>query len=197
MELKVNVGENMLPLIPFLSKTRLDFFKEYPYLYIGNSEYETSYIESYAKGKDAMFVTIEENGNTYGIASGISFSSEFKIINNATSQLNKLIDINLCAYLGELIIFPQMRGKGYSRKILKIQEDFYRNLGYKHTCFLTVIRTVNHPLKPTNYVDSTLFWEPIQYKKTTITTIFNWPTLQPNGEVIDQENELVFWIKDL
>ena len=196
MEIKTHTGTAILPYIEVLANWRIEFFKVFPYLYDGTLAYEQGYISGYAEGKDAMLVTVHEDNEVVAIASGIALLSEHDIVADATSQLAGLVNINTTAYLGEIIIQPAFRGKGLSKQIIATLERFYKNLGYSHTCFLTVIRE-KPPMEPVGYVDPQAFWGPQGYIKTNITTIFNWPTIQPEGQVIDAENELVYWVKTL
>ena len=196
MNIQIHTGDSINNYSPILAQWRIQYFNEFPYLYVGTFEYERSYIDAYIKGKDSMLVTVEIDNKVIAIASGIALLSEFDIVSSSAQLLKNLVKIETCAYLGEMIIDEEHRGQGLSRIIISKQEEYFKSLGYTHTCFLTVVRT-NHPLEPQNYINPSTFWNPIGYIKTNIISSYNWPTIQPNGEVIEMDNEMVYWIKTL
>ena len=53
---EVVTGEAIRPFIPALARLRMTVFREYPYLYDGTEAYEASYLEDYARSREAVVV---------------------------------------------------------------------------------------------------------------------------------------------
>lgn len=196
MEIKIHTGESILAYTNTLAEWRIKYFKEFPYLYDGNFDYESTYVHHYHSEKDGMILTVEDEGKIVAIATGIALLSEFDIFSSSIEALKQFVNIDTCAYLGEIIISEEYRAKGLSRKMITAQENHYKSLGYTHCCFLTVIRT-NHPLQPQDYTEPSIYWHSLGYKKTNIITSYSWPTIQHDEAVIEMENEMVYWIKEI
>lgn len=197
MTINKHFQANIANYTHLLAEWRIKYFREFPYLYEGSFAYEQDYLAGYVTGKDAMLLTVSDNNEIVAIATSIAILGEADIIAHANEHLKDKVDLEKCAYLGEVIIAESHRGKGLSRKIFSTQEEYYKSLGYTSVCFLTVIREENHPLKPANYLDPAVYWTANGYTKTNIISTFDWPTIQADGSVIEQQNEMVYWLKEI
>jgi GNAT superfamily N-acetyltransferase len=196
--IEIFTGNDSEPYIETVSKLRIEAFKEYPYLYMGELDYERQYMRGYTKDDRAMIAIATCDGKLAGISTGIPLTSDSEIVSEAKIIfLNENIDIEDYYYYGELIILPEFKGKGILTKLLSAQDELIRSWGYKHACGLTVVREDNHPLKPAGYKSPYKIGERLGYKRTNIRTQFDWPTIQSDGRVKNEKNILEFWIKDL
>lgn len=196
MKTLLHLGDELPKIIHTLGLWRIKYFREFPYLYEGNIDYEQAYLNNYIKGKDSVILCIEVEKEPIAIASGTSLMSEMDITTRSMQELSNLIPVESTAYLGEIIISEAYRGKGLSKTIISQLENHFKNLNYTHTCFLTVVRN-NHPLEPKNYIKPSVFWIANGYTKTFVSSSFHWPCIQENGKIIECENEMIYWVKSL
>ena len=107
------------------------------------------------------------------------------------------IETDKCCYLGEVIIDENYRGLKISSQLIEMQETHFKEKGFLYASFLTVVRDENHPLSPENYTKPDAIWQKLGYQKTSVTTEFAWPVIQFDGDVVEEKNEMVFWVKGL
>lgn len=200
INIKIFVGEEVIPYIRTIAEMRIRIFKEYPYLYMGNLEYEEKYLQSYSLNAKAMLAVAYSNEKVVGISTGIPLLSESEIINvceNSLKQQDK--DPSKYYYYGEILIEHNYRGLGISSKLYKAQDALASSWGFKHTSILTVHRSDNHPLRPQNYKDSNCIWEHLGFFKNLppLTIRYNWPTIQADGSIVDDSNLMEFWERPL
>lgn len=196
--IEIYVGNESSSYINMVSKLRIDVFREYPYLYEGEEEYERKYIHGYTTDKRAMIAIAKVDNVVAGISTGIPLISESDIVADAKkvfSQAN--INIGDYYYYGEVIILPQFRGLGIAKMLFSAQDTLIEKWGFKQVCILTVVREHNHPLKPINYKSPDGMWEHLGFFRNKITTNYHWPTIQADNTVRDVTNTLEFWTKHL
>lgn len=195
-ELEIAIQKDIEKYIDLVAQWRIEQFREFPYLYQGNSDYERRYLKHYAIDPKATFVIAREHGEIAGVVTGLPLSSESNIVADLKHlQKNELLDEYY--YLGEIIIPPRHRGKGLMRNLCEKQEIAVKAWGFKKMCLLTVVREKEHSLIPANYKSSDDKFAHLGYHKTDITTEFHWPTIQADGTVKDIKNPLVMWVKSL
>ena len=51
-------GEAINPYIDALAQLRIDVFREYPYLYDGEMEYERRYLQTFGQAPDSLLVVV-------------------------------------------------------------------------------------------------------------------------------------------
>ena len=59
-------GDAITPLIADLAQLRITVFREWPYLYAGDVDYEAWYLERFAKARDAVLVTARDGDRLVG-----------------------------------------------------------------------------------------------------------------------------------
>ncbi|MCL5780740.1 MAG: GNAT family N-acetyltransferase [Firmicutes bacterium] len=181
-----------------LAMLRIKYFREYPYLYDGNLEYERLYLGSYINNEKAILVLAKDCDKIIGLSTAIPLVSDYHILEGAADIFsNSGLKPDEFYYFGEIIILPEYRGRGIASLIFKQQEEYARSLGYKGVCFLVVIREGDHPLKPKDYEEPDAKWMHMGYEKTNTYTYFEWPTIQPSRETENVNNKMVYWIKKL
>lgn len=190
--------EEILPYLDIVAQLRIQYFKEFPYLYEGNLAYEMQYLTSFASNTEATLALAMDGEQIIGFATGTSLVSEFDILKSANNQtLNLGIQNEKCCYIGEVIVDKKYRGLKIGSNLIKMQESHFKTKGYQTAAFLTVNREENHPLKPNNYLNPDIIWQKLGYTKTNQIIAFSWPVIQLNGGVLEQENELRFWVKEI
>lgn len=187
-------GKQISPLIFDLAQLRIEIFKEYPYLYDGDIEYEKNYLKSYIECADSFLITVFLNGSLVGASTCLPLqcaAPEFI----EPFQKNKL-DVSKYFYFGESIMKKQYRGNGIYSCFFSERENYAKSLKiYSKYCFCAVDRGENHPDKPIDYISLENYWKKHGYiKKEKLTTFFKWRDVNEN---IESEKLMKFWIKDI
>lgn len=189
-------GEDAKNRMEILASFRIEYFREFPYLYDGAMAYELEYLDGFFKNPKACLIIGWDGERPVAVSTSIPLLSEYEIEKDAARLFDdhgrNAADF---MYFGEIIIAPQHRGQRLSSRIFADQEASAAKLGYSGTCFLVVERSDDHPLKPAGYMDPHAIWEHMGYQKTEMVTRFNWPTLQMSGGSKDQPNPMAFWVK--
>jgi ribosomal protein S18 acetylase RimI-like enzyme len=192
------VGLQLASMVTTISDWRVKNFKEYPYLYEGNNDYEKAYTKSYIDSlKSAVIVAYDEDEKLAGFLTCLPLIDDEEFLSTAKPVfLNAQLDPEKFYYCGEVIIEGNYRKQGIARKLFAKFEEHAKELGYDNGCFVTIEHPENHPLKPKDYEDPSIVWHHFGYEKTDIVVTAVYPTIDGNG-FSDKENKLVFWIKKI
>ena len=195
---EIYIGQDSTDYIDTISKLRVDVFKEYPYLYEGELCYEKNYMLGYTTDKQAMIAIARVDGKLAGVSTGIPLISNSEIVVDAKKVfLQEKIEIGDYYYYGEVIVLPEYRGRGLTTKLYAAQNELIKSWGFKHVCILTVVREIDHPLKPVDYKSPEKMWEHLGFFRNKLITDYHWPTIQADKSVKDIKNTLEFWTKQL
>ncbi len=175
-----------------MAKLRISVFKEYPYLYEGTIAYEKVYLESYFKSQNCLIFLVKDKATLVGMTTCIQASDVHEEFKQVYEKFN--LDPKKILYFGESILLPEYRGKGLGKVFFQEREDFGKCLGLTHFSFCAVVREDNHPLKPTNYLPLTSFWQQMGYKAIpSMTMEISWKDL---NEKIESKKTMQFWMKE-
>ena len=199
MGVKCYRGADMGPFLSTVAEFRMLHFRSYPYLYVGNLDYELRYLSAYAKNPDAMLLLLsDQNDEIQGLSTGQPLGADTDLVSHVAKSLQ---DLSLAAetffYFGETILNQSVRGQGYYSKLVAHREDYARSLGYQWACFLTVERPPNHPLRPKSYDDPYKKFKHLDYQPTDLIMTYDWPSEQSSGQVKQETHPMRFWQKKL
>lgn len=180
-------------VLPDLASLRISVFREYPYLYDGDIEYEKNYLEQYVESPEAYIVGAFDNGKLVGAATGApledsadAFSAPFRRHGFALKQV---------FYFGESVLDKPYRGRGIGHAFFDRREAYARSLNRQYASFCAVMRPPNHPLKPPGYTPLDPFWLKRGYQPVNeLTTQFSWKDVDEGSET---EKKMQFWLRDL
>lgn len=199
MKIEILIGKKILPVIDEVANLRIKLFRDFPYLYVGNLEYEKEYLKIYSNQEEALLIVFKnEKNNIVGVATGAPFSETDELFSEARAEFKRNnLDPTEGYYIGEALILPEYQGKFFSYDLIRQIERQIKSSGYHYVCFMTVERDPNDPRRPTHYKDIEKIWQRLNYQKTNIRMHSTYPTLQSDGSIKEVENEMVFWIKQL
>lgn len=200
VKIKILVGKETYRYCDLISQMRLDAFQEYPYLYNGNMNYEKEeeYVRQYSKDNKSTLAIATIDEKIIAIITGIPLVSDSEIVSDARTAFSENgINSEDYYYLGEFITLPEYQGKGIANKLLLAQQELLKKWRFKYACLATVIRPTNHPLRPVNYKPTDDIWQKWGFRKNSIVLKHSWPTIQPDGTVKQEINELQFWVNQL
>jgi GNAT superfamily N-acetyltransferase len=177
-----------------LASLRIRVFKDFPYLYEGDMEYEKDYLETFVKAKDSLLLLVRDEEKVVGASTGLPLHQETS--NIYTPWVSAGYDIDTIFYFGESVLDPSYRGRGIGVKFFEEREAFAKSLGQFDRCaFCGVIRPERHPLKPKEYASLDAFWKKRGYRKMEdLICEITWKDI---GEENESPKPLQFWSKEI
>lgn len=187
-------GEAMRAAIPALARLRVAVFRDWPYLYDGTLEYESSYLRRFAASEDAVVVAAYDGDTIVGAATGAPLGDHAEDF--AKAFADDAFDVEHIFYCGESVLLPAYRGQGIGHAFFDGREAHARALGrFTHITFCGVVRPDDHPLKPATYRPLDGFWMKRGYRKADgLTTTYAWKDIDQPGETA---KAMQFWVKAL
>ncbi len=176
-----------------IASMRINYFRDFPYLYEGSLKYEKEYLNTYFSSKNSLIIIALDNGNPVAFSSAIPLSEEMGEIKR--SFIEASIDIENYLYIGEVIIQPEYRGKGLLRLFFECYESYARKLGQNNLVFMTVNRPLNHPMRPNNYRQLEPLWQHMGYHiRSDVVISLPWKQVDTHKE---EQNILDVWVKNI
>ncbi len=180
-----------MPLLPDLARLRVEVFRDFPYLYDGNTAHEQTYLQVYANTPGAAVIVARDGAKIVGASTCLPLSAEMGSVQKPF--LDAGIDISKIFYFGESVLESPYRGRGIGVSFFQAREA--QAAGYEMTAFCAVQRPDDHPLRPKNYVDLHEFWRHRGYRpRPELICTMAWRDV---GEPESTTKTLQFWTKDL
>ncbi|MGG5889317.1 GNAT family N-acetyltransferase [Falsiroseomonas sp. HC035] len=186
-------GPALHPLLPALAGLRIAVFREWPYLYEGDADYEQGYLRAYAESPGAAIVVCRDGDRVVGAATCQPMPQSHPPV-PATFRAAGLEPARFC-YFGESVLLPEYRGRGAGVRFFADREAHARSLGLPEAAFCAVIRDPADPRRPPGYTPLDAFWRKRGYAPDPdLTVSFAW---KEPGEAAEIAHELAFWTKTL
>lgn len=201
LDIKVVQGAESACHLPMHSALSIETFKQFPYLYVGSNDLENDYYGQYPENPDTLFTLAyvpDDSTEWAGILIGtplLAVYTKGEAMQNMCKQAGIIVEDYY--YIGEVITRKQFRNRGIATNLFNIMEQNIKQLGYKHACFITVERELDHPLRPKDYKSPASLFQKLGYVKTEQRALYNWPTIQSDGSIKDFDNIVALWIKEL
>ncbi len=197
-DFKISQGDHLEQLIPEIAKARLELFKEFPYLYEGTYENESKYLKDFACNPKSIILTAHEGDKLIAFVTATAVESGFELTEAIKDLMQgQGIDTGKYFYISEMMVYPEFRSFELQNKLKKDIENYALKNNYSKTCFLSVFRENDHPLRPERYKEVSRLWKFNKYHKTEISTEFEWNTVQKDSESKLMNNRLDLWEKEL
>ncbi|NJK80819.1 MAG: GNAT family N-acetyltransferase [Chloroflexaceae bacterium] len=188
------IGPQVQPYLPDVARLRIEVFREFPYLYDGDMEYEQHYLATYSASPASLFVLVWDGDTIVGTSTGVPMedeTDEFK-----QPFLDNAYDPARIFYFGESVLQRDYRGQGVGVRFFHEREDYARSMGrFRYTTFCAVERPADHPRRPAAYVSLDAFWQRRGYTRhTELHTEYTWRDLDETSE---SPKPMIFWLKAL
>jgi GNAT superfamily N-acetyltransferase len=185
-------GSDIRRYIPELARLRLSIFRDYPYLYDGDLQYEERYLSTYLRSDLAVMVVAFDEGRIIGASSGMPLEQETDEIKMPLIAAG--FNPEAVFYFGESLLEKPYRGQGVGHRFFDVREQHAHEAGrFTHTAFMAVQRTDDHPRKPKIYSPLDQFWKKRGYTpRPDITTQYAWKDLDEPTESL---KPMMFWIR--
>lgn len=194
-ELSVEVlsGPDLEAAIPELSRLRVAVFREFPYLYVGDADYEARYLQSYLNTPESLVVLVRDGEVVVGASSALPLKTEQTELRAPWEAAGH--DVNRVWYLAESVLLPQYRSRGLGVRFFAERERRGRELGYEVASFCAVERAADHLRRPAGYVPLDEFWGHRGYaERPDLMAQLSWQDLDEQAE---SPKTMVFWTKTL
>lgn len=187
-------GADIESVFDALAALRIAVFRDYPYLYEGNVDYERAYLQTYFKAERAFLFAVYDNQEMVGATTCIPLKNETTEVRKPFEDAG--FDVASVFYFGESILLPAYRGLGLGHRFFDEREDHAKSFGdYSLTCFCSVDRGTNHPSKPQDYRSNDIFWTKRGYRQEpALQSTMEWPDI---GEDASSPKTMIFWTKSL
>jgi GNAT superfamily N-acetyltransferase len=186
-------GADLEAALPDLARLRMSVFRDFPYLYDGEEEYEKGYLRTYAKTPGGLLVAALDGERIVGAATGVPLSGEPEDIRAAVTEAG--IDVATTFYLGESVLEPAYRGQGIGARFFEHREAHARALGHTLAVFCAVVRPLDHPRRPEDYEPLDGFWRRRGYAPLPrVRATFTWRDLD---EAQESPKPMMFWGRPL
>lgn len=176
-----------------LARLRINVFRDWPYLYDGDMEYERSYLQSYRESQNAILVAAFDGDRLVGASTGTPMEDHADDFGAALKDCgHPLTDIFYCA---ESVLLPDYRGQGLGHAFFDTREAHARALGRSHAAFCAVLRPEDHALRPSSYRPLDAFWRKRGYVPIEgAIAQFRW---KDRDQPDQTDHPLQFWMREL
>ena len=172
---------------------RIAVFRDWPYLYDGTLAYERDYLQTYRDSPGAIRVGAFDGSRLVGAATGTpmedhaaEFAEPFKSVG---------LPLDRIFYCAESVLLMDYRGQGIGHRFFDLREAHAREMGRSHVAFCSVIRPLDHPLRPADYRTNDAFWKKRGYAQLPgVVAEFSWKDL---GQAEETRKPLQFWMRAL
>ena len=187
-------GAEVQRYINDLARLRIEIFRDFPYLYDGDLDYEMNYLQTYSNSPESLFVMAFAGDIVIGASTGVPMEYEEAVFKQPFFEQG--YDPNKIFYFGESVLRKPYRGQGIGVRFFHEREAYAKKLGrFDYTAFCAVERPLNHPRRPIDYVPLDQFWTKRGYQKhPELMTYYRWRDLD---EAEESPKLMVFWMKQL
>ncbi|MDX1606216.1 MAG: GNAT family N-acetyltransferase [Candidatus Competibacterales bacterium] len=194
VRLERHSGADLERHIPDLARLRIEVFREFPYLYAGDLDYEARYLQTYSASAGSVVVLALDGDRAVGAATGLPLIHETDEFKRPFAEQG--YPVERVFYFGESVLARPYRGQGIGVRFFHEREAHARALGgFEYCAFCAVERPPDHPRRPPDYVPLDSFWQRRGYARhPELRTEYRWQDLDETGE---SPKPMVFWLRRL
>lgn len=194
IRLQTLTGEAIRAASPSLARLRTIVFRDWPYLYDGDEEYERGYFATYAESARAAVVVARAGDEVVGASTCLPLTDETAAV-QAPFQARGW-DPARFFYFGESVLLSAYRGHGIGVSFFERREAHARGASAcDYACFCSVVRPRDHPARPPDALPLDAFWRKRGYRPyPDLTCRMRWKDV---GNSKESEHDLTFWMKPL
>lgn len=187
-------GAEIGPHLDDVARLRIAVFRDYPYLYEGDLDYESRYLQTYLRTPDSVFVLAMDGERVVGVSTGLPLSDGELAFRQPF--LTRGIPVAEVFYCAESVLLPAYRGRGLGHRFFDEREAHARRLGRFHwTAFASVDRAPDDPRRPAGARGNEAFWSARGYvRQPDMTMRLSWKEI---GEAEESGKPLTFWLRPL
>lgn len=192
VDVRMESGAALAPVLPALARLRVAVFRDWPYLYDGDESYEARYLGTYAASPRAGIAVARAGDAVIGASTCLPLA---EAQGEVRAALAGALPEAETFYFGESVLLPAWRGRGLGVRFFALREERARAHGARFTAFCAVKRAPDHPLRPIGAVGLDAFWAHRGYTiRPDLVCRMAWKDIDAADET---EKELVFWTRAL
>lgn len=189
---RILTGDAVGAALDDLARLRIRVFRDWPYLYDGDLDYERDYLRAY-QSPGAVVVAAYDGDRVIGAATGAPMEDHADDF--AAAFADRPEPLGEIFYCAESVLLSQYRGHGLGHAFFDGREAHAHALGRRYSAFASVIRPDDHPLRPAGYRPLDAFWRKRGYAPLPgVIAEFDWKDI---GEPESTRKPLQFWMKTL
>ncbi len=192
VQVRALTGAALEAALDDVARLRIAVFRDWPYLYDGDLDYERGYLRAYAS-PGAVVIGAFDGARLVGASTGAPMADHAEDFARAfADRPEPLSQIFYCA---ESVLLPDYRGRGLGHAFFDAREDHARQLGHRYSAFCSVIRPADHPARPAGYRPLDAFWSARGYAPLPgVIAHFRWKDI---GQTEQTDHALQFWMRPL
>ena len=194
IDIRTFSGGAIAPHLDAVAALRIAVFRDWPYLYAGDADYEKKYLATYAESPHSLFVLAFHGERVVGASTGIPLADETAAFQQPF--LDRGIALERVFYFGESVLLADYRGRGLGHRFFDEREAYARRLGgFDLTAFCAVERKADDPRRPPGHRDNDAFWLKRGYQRQA--DMFCQLEWQEIGQTLPNCHRLRFWLRPL
>jgi len=189
------VGQDILPVVDELAGLRIAVFRDWPYLYEGDCDYERDYLAAYAASPRSVCVVARTvGGEVVGASTGIPLADDGEAFHEPFLARGMALDEVF--YFGESVLLAPWRGRGIGHAFFDAREAHARACGsFRWTAFCSVRRDPADPRAPAQHRSNDAFWRGRGYAPVNgMSCTLSW---KERGQAAATPHVLDFWMRGL
>lgn len=193
LRIEALTGDRLTEALDAVARLRIEVFRDWPYLYDGDLDYERRYLATYRDSPSAIVVGAFDGNRLVGASTGTAMEDHAGEFGSALARTG--LSLDTIFYCAESVLLPEYRGQGAGHRFFDLREAHARTLGRTHAAFCSVVRPEDHPARPEGYVPLDPFWRKRGYRPVEgAVARFSWKDL---GEAGETGKPLQFWMASL
>ncbi|MES1940801.1 acetyltransferase (GNAT) family protein [Salinisphaera sp. T5B8] len=187
-------GREIAPHVDELAELRIRVFRDFPYLYDGDLDYERDYLATYVNSARSLAFLVHEGQRLVGATTALPLADEEPAFRKPLAEAG--FDVARVFYFGESLLLGDYRGHGLGHRFFDEREAWARQAGdFSHACFCAVQRPADHPLRPADYQPLDAFWQRRGFvRRDDICATYRWRDIDAAQET---DKRLTFWLRRL
>jgi GNAT superfamily N-acetyltransferase len=187
-------GKKIADHLEDLAQLRIEIFREFPYLYQGDEDYERQYLQTYIQSPRSTCTLVYDGVLLVGATTGLPLADEIPEVRKPFGDAG--YDLSKIFYCGESVLKKSHRGRGIYKHLFRAREEHAKSLGgFDIASFCCVQRPADHPLRPADYTPLNDIWTRFGYREhPELETDFDWNDIdQPEPT----KKRMRFWLKPI
>lgn len=193
MEVRALSPDEIAARLDEIAALRIAVFREWPYLYEGDPDYERQYLKPYLHSEAALVVGALDGSRLAGLSTATPMEDHAAEFGAAFAGRPETL--GSIFYGGESLLLPGYRGQGIGNRFFDLREARARALGRAHVAFCSVVRPPDHPARPPDHRGNEAFWSRRGYAPLPgVVARFGWRDL---GDTLSTQHPMQFWLRTL
>lgn len=156
VEVHTLTREGFAAAIDDVARLRITVFRDWPYLYDGDLEYERKYLAAYLESAGSLVVGAFDGARLVGVSTAAPMEDHAEELGAPLVRLG--YPLEQVYYCAESVLLPDYRGRGIGHAFFDAREGKARALGRRFMAFCSVKRPEDHPLRPATFRTNDAFW---------------------------------------